>query len=58
MEETKQKLYCNAWGKETEHLHRNVLDSDYNALMKPPLWNCEACYQKKRAERLEKRQDS
>ncbi len=58
IEETKQKLCCDTCGKETEHLHREVLDSDYNALMKPPLWNCEACYQKKRAERLENRQDS
>lgn len=55
IEETKQKLYCGTYGKDTEHLHRDVLDSDYNSLMKPPLWNCDPCYQRIRAERLEKR---
>ncbi|MDA0747897.1 MAG: hypothetical protein O2954_15360 [bacterium] len=54
MEEKKQDLYCDTCGKETEHLHRDVLDDDYNAFMKPPLWNCEACYEKKRAQRLSK----
>lgn len=52
----KRKLYCDTCGKETDQLRRDVLDRDYNALMKPPLWNCEACYQKKRTERLGRRQ--
>ena len=50
----KKKLRCDTCGKETEHLHRDVLDGEYNALMKPALWNCEECYNKKRAERLSK----
>ena len=51
MAEARQKLHCDTCGKETEHLHRDVLDSDYNALMKPALWNCQECYEKKRAQR-------
>ena len=50
--EERRKLQCDTCGKETDHLHRDVLDQDYNALMRPPMWNCEACYSKKRSERL------
>ena len=53
----RRTLLCDTCGTETDHLHRDVLDKDYNALMRPPIWNCEACYEKKRAERLERQQD-
>lgn len=56
--ETKKMLRCETCGKETEHLHRDVLDADYNALMRPPLWNCRECYEKKRSERLARKQQS
>ena len=42
-------LHCDTCGKETEHLHRDVLDMDYNAILKPAMWNCESCYRNKRA---------
>ena len=45
-------LHCDTCGVETEHLHRDVLDEGYNAMLKPPMWNCEACYLKKRTLRL------
>ena len=49
MSEEKHILHCDTCGKETEHLHRDVLDSGYNAILKPAMWNCESCYRKKRA---------
>ncbi len=49
MVDEKQILHCDTCGKETEHLHRDVLDAGYNALLKPPMWNCESCYRNKRA---------
>lgn len=49
MAEEKRILHCDTCGKETEHLHRDVLDSDYNAILKPAMWNCESCYRNKRA---------
>ena len=49
MSEEKRILHCDTCGKETEHLHRDVLDSDYNAMLKPAMWNCESCYRNKRA---------
>ena len=54
MSETGEKrvLHCDTCGVETEHLHRDVLDSGYDAMLKPPMWNCEACYRKKRTMRL------
>ena len=48
----KRVLHCDTCGVETEHLHRDVLDEGYNAMLKPPMWNCEACYRKKRTMRL------
>ena len=45
----KRILHCDTCGKETEHLHRDVLDTDYNAILKPAMWNCESCYRNKRA---------
>ncbi len=47
-----KKLICDTCGKATENLRRDVVDSGYNALTKPPIWNCEECYQKKRSRRL------
>jgi uncharacterized protein with PIN domain len=47
-----RKLRCDTCGAEVEHLRRDVLDQGYNALNKPPLWNCEKCYQEKRTRRL------
>lgn len=48
----RKKLICDTCGREVEYLRRDVVDVGYNALTKPPLWNCEECYQKKRAQRL------
>ena len=56
--ETSRKLRCDTCGKETDQLRRDVVDAGYNALIKPPLWNCEACYEKKRQGRLAARQSS
>ena len=50
---TQKKLVCDTCGKETDQLRRDVVDEGYNALTKPPLWNCEECYEKKRAKRQE-----
>ena len=50
-----KKLVCDTCGRETEHLRRDVLDEVYNALTRPALWNCEECYEKKRAKRLEQK---
>ena len=46
-------LICDTCGKEVDHLRRDVVDAGYNALTKPPMWNCEDCYQGKRARRLD-----
>jgi len=43
---------CETCGKHSDHLRRDVLDLDYNALGKAPLWNCDECYQRKREARL------
>jgi shikimate kinase / 3-dehydroquinate synthase len=51
VEDEKRILHCDTCGQETEHLHRDVLDSDYNAMLKPAMWNCESCYRNKRAMR-------
>lgn len=48
----KRILHCDTCGVETEHLHRDVLDENYDAMMKPPMWNCESCYRKKRTMRI------
>ncbi|MEW6750958.1 MAG: hypothetical protein AB1505_08265 [Candidatus Latescibacterota bacterium] len=47
-----KKLVCDTCGKEVEYLRRDVVDAGYNALTKPPMWNCEECYRKKREQRL------
>ena len=49
MTDEKRILHCDTCGQETEHLHRDVLDADYNAILKPAMWNCESCYRNKRA---------
>ncbi len=46
-----KKLICDTCGREVEHLRRDVVDEGYNALTRPPLWNCDECYEKKRAQR-------
>ena len=51
----RKKLVCDTCGKEVDHLRRDVVDTGYNAFNKPPLWNCDACYQKKRAQRWQER---
>ncbi len=52
-----RKLVCDTCGEEADRLRRDVVDADYNALNKPPLWNCEACYQKKRTRRAQDRDE-
>ena len=39
---------CDTCGRRVNTVRRDVVDRDYNALSKAPLWNCEACYQRKR----------
>ena len=53
MQPEESTLICDTCGKEAASLRRDVLGRDYNAMMKPPLWNCEACYREKRAKRKE-----
>jgi hypothetical protein len=48
-----KKLTCETCGKEVEYLRRDVLDAGYNALAKPPTWNCDECYERKRRQRQE-----
>ena len=49
----KKPLLCDTCGKESEHLRRDVVDEGYNALSKPPMWKCDACYDEKRRRRQE-----
>ncbi len=49
----KKPLVCDTCGKTAEHLRRDVVDQGYNALSKPPMWNCDACYEAKRQRRQE-----
>ncbi len=51
----RKKQVCDTCGKEVEFLRRDVVDQGYNALSKPPLWNCQECYQKKRARRIQEK---
>ena len=44
-------MTCNTCGKEESPLYRVVVDVNYNALLKPPLWNCKECYEKKKKKR-------
>ncbi len=50
-EPAKKKLVCDTCGQEVDQLRRDVVDEDYNAITRPPLWNCERCYEQKRARR-------
>ncbi|NKB68723.1 MAG: hypothetical protein GKR89_16790 [Candidatus Latescibacteria bacterium] len=52
-----KKQRCDTCGKEVETLRRDVVDTDYNALNKKPLWNCEDCYHEKRASRLDQKDE-
>lgn len=54
----KKRLICDTCGKEADYLRRDVVDTGYNALTKPPMWNCESCYLQKRDRRLAQRQES
>jgi uncharacterized protein with PIN domain len=49
----KKKMRCDTCGQEVDQLRRDVLDKSYNAFNKPPLWNCETCYNAKRTRRDE-----
>lgn len=51
MDESRKTLVCDTCGRQVEHLRRDVVDAGYNALVKPPMWNCEACYEEKRRRR-------
>jgi len=44
---------CDTCGRRVNTVRRDVVDRDYNALSKAPLWNCEACYQRKRQGRTD-----
>ena len=44
-------MKCDTCGKETKSLKRLVLDKNYDALSKMPLWNCEECYEQKNKKR-------
>ena len=44
-------MNCDTCGKEEEPLYRVVVRKDYNALLKPVLWNCKECFNKKNIER-------
>ena len=46
-----KRLRCDTCRSEVDNLRRDVVDADYNALNKPALWNCEACYKEKRVRR-------
>ena len=47
----KSLLVCDTCGGRAEHLRRDVVDEDYNALSRPPMWNCDECYEEKRRRR-------
>ena len=53
-----KNLICDTCGSEVSSLRRDVVDERYNALSKPPLWNCEICYQRKRQLRLVKAEEN
>ena len=44
---------CDTCGRRVNTVRRDVVDHDYNALSKPPLWNCDECYQGKRQRRVQ-----
>ena len=49
--ESDRTLVCDTCGATVDSLRRDVVDADYNALNKPPLWNCDDCYRAKRTDR-------
>ncbi|MBT3343350.1 MAG: hypothetical protein HN712_08725 [Gemmatimonadetes bacterium] len=51
MSQRETSLVCDTCGTQVDQLRRDVVDEDYNALTKPPLWNCDTCYEAKRAQR-------
>lgn len=51
MAQPNKPLVCDTCGKPAEQLRRDVVDQGYNALSKPPMWNCDACYEAKRRQR-------
>ena len=53
----REKLVCDTCGTQVEYLRRDVVDVGYNAFNKPPLWNCEVCYEEKRRRRAQQRQE-
>ena len=52
-----KKLVCDTCGKEADQLRRDVVDEEYNALTKPPMWNCDECYEQKRQQRFAAKED-
>jgi len=44
-------LSCDTCQKKSDTLYRVVLDKDYNAIIKRPMWNCKECYDKKNRDR-------
>ncbi len=48
---------CDTCGRRANTVRRDVVDSDYNALSKPAMWNCEECYQGKRRQRAQEQVD-
>ena len=46
-------LICQTCGQEAVYLRRDVVDKAYNALNRPPWWNCDICYANKRQDRLQ-----
>ncbi len=57
MASQRARLVCDTCGRSVDYLRRDVVDAGYNALTKPPMWNCEDCYSAKR-QRRHARQDS
>ena len=51
-----KKLRCDTCGAQVDNLRRDVVDADYNALNKPAMWNCDKCYEEKRARRQRDKQ--
>ncbi len=49
------EMNCDTCGKKVSELRRDVIEVAYNALNKPPLWNCRDCYEEKRAQRAKER---
>ena len=52
------EMSCDTCGKKVSELRRDLIDSSYNSLNKPPLWNCQDCYREKKARRLKERDNT